>query len=48
MNICKTSRKPQFFIKNIASLDIPLLVRQEPITDAMHGFYVGGVALIII
>ena len=48
MNVCKTSRKPQFFIKNIASLDNPLLARQEPIADSMHSFNVGGIALIIV
>ena len=48
MNVCKTSRKPQFFIKNIASLDNPLLARQEPIADPMHSFNVGGIALIIV
>ena len=48
MNVCKTSRKPQFFIKNIASLGNPLLARQEPIADPMHGFNVGGIAFIII
>ena len=48
MNVCKNSRKPQFFIKNIASLDNSLLVRQEPIADPMHSFNVGGIALIIV
>ena len=48
MNACKTSRKPQFFIKNIASLDNPLLARQEPISNPMHGFNVGRVALIVV
>ena len=48
MNVRKTSRKPQFFIKNIASLDSFLLARQEPIADPMHGFNVGGVAFIVV
>ena len=48
MNVCKTSRNPQLFIKNIASLDNSLLARQEPIADTMHGFNVGGIALIIV